>query len=213
MLSIAIESVVENYRAYRDYNTTTTQSDHGELLYTFVDFLRQKAAYDRIAWNLKPVVWAHEILVRRQCETAAEMWRQAFAERTAEAADLHLQRMNELGAEYGMLLPTIADRLAERFVRPLVIDRVRAMVDPAMHGKREQRRAAFAALEQEIADLAGEPHGAGLDVPDWLSALEDEVTEARSRLNHISSADRLSRRIGQVRLSWDEILEQLGEDE
>ena len=53
MLSIAIEAVVENYRAYRDYNTTTTQSDHGELLYTFVDFLRQRAAYDRVAWNLE----------------------------------------------------------------------------------------------------------------------------------------------------------------
>ena len=90
MLSIAIEAVVENYRAYRDYNTTTTQSDHGELLYTFVDFLRQRAAYDRVAWNLKPVVWAHEILVRHGREAAAEMWRQAFAERTSEAADLHI---------------------------------------------------------------------------------------------------------------------------
>ena len=50
-----------------------------------------------------------------------------------------------------------------------------------------------------------------LDVPDWLNALEDEVTAARSRLNHASSSDRLSRRIGQVCLSWTEILEQLGE--
>jgi hypothetical protein len=66
-------------------------------------------------------------------------------------------------------------------------------------------------LETEIAALASEPHGAGLDVPDWLSALEDEVTAARSRLNHASSSDRLSRRIGQVCLSWTEILEQLGE--
>jgi hypothetical protein len=212
LLSIAIEAVVENYRAYRDYNTTTTQSDHGELLYQFVDFLRQRAAYDRVAWNLKPVVWAHEILVRHKREAAAEMWRQAFAERTSEAADVHIKRLADLATEYGMQLPTIADRLSERFVRPLVIDRLRAMVEPSMNGDGRKSREAFDSLEREIGELAGEPHGAGLDVPDWLSALEDEVTSARSRLNHVSSSDRLSRRIGQVRLSWTEILEQLGEE-
>jgi hypothetical protein len=212
LLSIAIEAVVENYRAYRDYNTTTTQSDHGELLYQFIDFLRQRAAYDRVAWNLKPVVWAHEILVRHGREAAAEMWRQAFAERTSDAADIHLKRLAALAGEYGMQLPTISDRLNERFVRPLVIDRLRAMVEPSMSGAGRKSRESFESLEQEIAELAGEPHGAGLDVPDWLSALEDEVTAARSRLNHVSSTDRLSRRIGQVRLSWSEILEQLGEE-
>lgn len=212
LLSIAIEAVVENYRAYRDYNTTTTQSDHGEFLYQFVDFLRQRAAYDRVAWNLKPVVWAHEILVRHKREAAAEMWRQAFAERTSDAADIHIKRLADLAAEYGMQLPTIADRLSERFVRPLVIDRLRAMVEPSMNGDGRKSREAFESLEREIGELAGEPHGAGLDVPDWLSALEDEVTSARSRLNHVSSSDRLSRRIGQVRLSWTEILEQLGEE-
>jgi hypothetical protein len=181
------------------------------LLYTFVDFLRQRAAYDRVAWNLKPVVWAHEILVRHGRESAAEMWRQAFAERTAEAADLHLARLNELGSEYGMQLPTIADRLNERFIRPLLIDRLRAIVEPAMSGEMESRNAAFESLEREIVELADEPHGAGLDVPDWLSALEEEVTSARSRLNHVSSSDRLSHRIGQVKLPWDDILDQLGE--
>ena len=33
---------------------------------------------------------------------------------------------------YGMRLPTIADRIAERFIRPLAIDRMRALVRPAM---------------------------------------------------------------------------------
>jgi hypothetical protein len=210
MLSVAIEAVVENYRVYRDYNTTTTQSDHGEFLYQFVDFLRKRAEYDRVAWNLKPVVWAHEILVRHKREEAAAMWRHAFAERTSDAADMHQRRLNRLGTEYGMQLPTIADRMSERFIRPLVIDRLRAMVEPAMSGDGRRSRHAFELLESEIAELASEPHGAGLDVPDWLSALEDEVTAARSRLTHTSSSDRLSRRIGQVRLSFSEIMEQLG---
>jgi hypothetical protein len=111
-----------------------------------------------------------------------------------------------------MQLPTISDRLGERFVRPLIIDRLRAMVEPAMNGGGKSRQAAFEALEQEISELVSEPHGAGLDVPDWLTALEDEVTEARSRLSHVSSSDRLSRLIGQAPMSWDDILEQLGEE-
>lgn len=209
MLTLTLEIVVENYRAYRDYNTTTTQSDHGELLYNFVDFIRLRAEYDRVAWKLRPVVWAHEILVRHGRTLAAEMWRQAFVERTREVADDHLRRLVQLADEYGMQLPTISDRLEERFIRPLVIDQVRALVGPAMSEDAAEKRTAFTALEREITELASQPHGAGFEAPDWLTALEEEVTEARSRMTHVSSSDRLARRIGQVQLSWSELLEQL----
>lgn len=209
ILTLAIESVVDNYRAYRDYNTTTTQSDHGELIYTLIDFLRLRAAYDRVAWNLKPVVWAHEILIRRRRATAAEMWCQAFAERTAEAADGHLAQLEMLSQQHGMRLATVADRISERFVRPLLIDRVKALVEPALTASAEDNTEAFATLEREISSLSSEPTGAGLDLPDWLAALEDEVTKARSRFNHQPSADRLSHHIGQVRLSWQDMLSQI----
>src|SRR6185436_5250031 len=56
LVGLIIEAIVENYGEYKDYNSTTTQSDRGEMLYTFLDFLRLKASYDRIAWNLGPVV-------------------------------------------------------------------------------------------------------------------------------------------------------------
>ncbi|MEA1952351.1 MAG: hypothetical protein U9N87_13300, partial [Planctomycetota bacterium] len=46
-LGIIIESIVENYTAYMDYNSTTTQSDKGEMLYTLLDFLRLVTSYDR----------------------------------------------------------------------------------------------------------------------------------------------------------------------
>ena len=211
ILTLAIESVVENYRAYRDYNTTTTQSDRGELIYTLIDFLRLRAGYDRVAWNLKPVIWAHEILIRRRRALAAEMWCQAFAERTAEAADSHLDQLEKLSQQHGMTLATIADRISERFVRPLLIDRVKALVEPALTATGDDRAAAFTTLEREIASLSNEPSGAGLDLPDWLAALEDEVTTARSRFNHQPSSDRLAHHIGQVRLTWQELLEQLEE--
>ncbi len=210
-LSIAIEAVVENYRVYRDYNTTTTQSDHGDSLYMLVDYVRLRAAYDRVAWNLRPVVWAHEILVRHRRALAAEMWCQAFSERTAEAADAHLAQLHELDKKYGMQLASVAERVGERFVRPLLIDRVKALVEPALIAAEEQRQESFVALEREISSLASEPSGAGLDLPDWLAALEEEVTQARSRLNHQPSFDRLDRRIDQVQLSWPDLLEQLGE--
>ena len=212
-LGVAMEAVVENFRIYRDYNTTTTQSDHGELLYTLIDFLRIRASYDRVAWKLKPVVWAHEILVRQRRALAAEMWCQAFAERTQQAADKHVAKLEELSRKYGMRLATVSERINERFVRPLVIDRVKALVEPALSDDDDVREVAFTALEQEIADLAREPSGAGLDLPDWLAALEDEVTAARSRFNHQSSTDRLSHRIGQVQLSWNELLEQMDDYE
>jgi hypothetical protein len=212
-LTLALEAVVENYRVYRDYNTTTTQSDHGELLYMLIDFLRLRATYDRVAWNLKPVIWAHEILIRHRRLLAAEIWCQAFAERTTDAADAHLARLERLSQQYGMRLATIADRIGERFVRPLLIDRVRALVEPALTAEGAARQEAFDALEREIASLANEPSGAGLDLPDWLAAMEDEVTSARSRYSYQSLADRLNSRIGQVRLSWSELLEQLEEEE
>lgn len=207
-LTIAIEAVVENYREYRDYNTTTTHSDHGELLYTLVDFLRLRAGYDRVAWNLKPVVMAHEILLRQGRPAAAEMWQHALVERTAEAADENLARFNQLCEHFGMRLPSIAERLAERFTRPLAIDRVRALVEAAMAAAGTDDMAPFAALEQEIEGLGSEPIGAGLDVPDWLEALEEEVSIVRSAQRHREPSDDVLRRIEQVRLAWDEWLDQ-----
>ena len=211
-LTIAIEAVVENYREYRDYNTTTTHSDHGEMLYTLVDFLRLRAEYDRVAWNLRPVVMAHEILVRQNRPAAAEMWQQALAERTAEAADANLARFEELCDEYGIRLASVAERLGERFTRPLAIDRVRALVKPAMDAAGSGDRTAFAALEQEIESLSREPAGAGLDVPDWLAALEDEVSMVRCAKRHRDTGDDALRRIEQVRLGWDELQQQLAND-
>ncbi|HEY4235185.1 MAG TPA: hypothetical protein VGM76_17270, partial [Lacipirellulaceae bacterium] len=211
-LTIAIEAVVENYREYRDYNTTTTHSDDGAMLHTLIDFLRLRVAYDRVAWNLRPVVMAHEILVRQNRPAAAELWEQALADRTSEAADANQARFEELCERYGVRLPSVAERLAERFTRPLAIDRVRALVGPAMEAAGSADPTPFAALEQEIESLAREPAGAGLDVPDWLSALEEEVSMVRCAKRHGETSDELLRRIEQVRLSWDELQQQLAND-
>ncbi len=182
-LSVALEAVVENYAEYIDYNSTTTQSDRGDMLFTLLDYLRLRASYDRVAWNLLPVVLAHEVLVRSGHDEAADVWRTAVGERTASIADDHLKRFTKLNRKYGMRLPSIADRLGERFVRPLQVDRLCALIEPAMDeapGLAQPPDAAgeetsFARLDTGIEEFTREVSGAGFDVPSWLEALEQEV--------------------------------------
>jgi hypothetical protein len=179
-LSLVLEAIVENYGEYRDYNSTTTQSDRGELLYMLLDFLRLRTKYDRVCWNLKPVVIAHDILVRRGQDDAARLWRRALAERIGEEADQYLVQLAKLQKQYAMRMPTIADRLNERFIRPMAIDRIRALVQPAIaEARRGGPGPVFELLDEEIELLAREPTGVGLDVPLWITALEEEVVRAR----------------------------------
>ena len=138
-LELTIEAVVENYSVYVDYNSTTTQSDHGELLYTLLDFLRLLASYDRVAWNLRPIVLAHDVLIREGLDGTATLWREAVMKRSEAVADQNLQRYEQLVRRYGMRLPSVAERLGERFIRPLEIDRLRALGSPS-HGRVERIR-------------------------------------------------------------------------
>ena len=183
-LSIIIEAVVENYGEYIDYNSTTTQSDRGEMLYTLLDFLRLQSSYNRVAWNLRPVIVAHEVLVRSGQDQAAHIWRQAVAQRTADIANEHLKRFARLNRQYGMRLPSVAERLEERFVRPLTIDRLRALVRPAIEELRAGTEASsLQQLQEGIQPLIEEPAGVGFDVPGWLEAMEDELEVLRSGMD------------------------------
>lgn len=209
LLELTIEAVVENYAEYRDYNTTTTQSDRGELLYIFLDFLRLKASYDRVAWNLRPVVIAHEVLLQSGRAEAAVDWRRGIAQRSAPVADEHLQRYEQLCAKYGMRLRSVGDRLGERFVQPLAIDRLRAWVRPASEELRKgQPTRSFVELQREVAPFLETPEGVGLDVPTWLEALEDEVRRVRSGVPEEDEWGAASS-IPQVHLSLAEIRRQM----
>jgi hypothetical protein len=212
-LGIAIEAVVENYGEYIDYNSITTQSDRGDMLYTLLDFLRLRANYDRLAWNLRPVVLAHEVLVHCGCDGAAETWRRAVAERTADIAEEHLARFNRLCKKHGMRLPSIAERLDERFVRPLEIDRLCALVRPAVDEIRDDRGAgAVRQLGERIARFTQEPAGAGFELPSWLEALEQEMERIQWQADDEDdeALDPLVR-IPQVRLSRAEVERQVQE--
>ncbi len=212
-LTLVIEALVENYGEFRDFNTTTTQSDRGDLLYILLDWLRLKVSYDRIVWNIRPVAVAHEVLVRCGWHAVAEMWHRAIAERTEHIANWHLKRMDELTHQYGVRLSSIADHLAERLVRPLAIDRVRALVAPAMESARHERPpCAFDALEQELVEFIEHPSGAGLDVPAWLIALEEEVAQVERAQWTGGDPTDIDSPVAMVRLNWDDLLPQLPEE-
>jgi hypothetical protein len=211
LLTIVIETLIENYAEFKDYNSTTTQSDQGDLLYILLDFLRLRLGYERFAWNLRPVMMVHEVLVRRQKTATAELWRRAVTDRTCEAADWNLAQLRELNRKYGVRLPTIADRLGERFVRPLAVDRLRALIRPAVvELQTDGDRTAFSLLEQELREFTDNPCGSGLDVPAWLIALEDEARRVQAQTDRRSAIPpSLHERIPHVTLSWEEALNQM----
>jgi hypothetical protein len=214
-LGLVIEAIVENYAEYRDYNSTTTQSDRGDLLYSLLDFLRLRVHYERVAWHLKPVMIAHTVLVRRGRSGAAEMWRRALAERTGDLADTLQKRCAELRKKYAMRLPTVTDRVAERFIRPLAIDRVRALIKPAMDEVRgpsfpnASSGCAFELLEQETQELTAEPTGVGLDAPAWLLSLEQEVDAQLRAARYSDRSDESRLPLPQAALTIAEVLAQL----
>ncbi|PNY34520.1 hypothetical protein C2E31_22695 [Rhodopirellula baltica] len=181
-ITLVYESLIDHHSEYQDYNSTTTQSDRGDLVYMFLDFLRLRASYERIAWNLKPVMWAHEVLVGEGLEDAAMMWRRSLSERIGAEADKFVDRLRRMQKNYSMRMPTVADRILERFVQPMTIARMRALVLPAMQDAEAGTNIArFELLEAEAELLSRTPTGAGLDVPTWLAALEEEVDRLAKR--------------------------------
>jgi len=100
-----------------------------------------------------------------------------------------------------MRLPSIADRIGERFVRPLLVDRLRSLVRQSVAPiPRAKHRRAFAQLLRELEPLASEPSGVGFEVPDWLAALEEELDAMRSGSQRDPALD-MQQQIPQIRLS------------
>jgi hypothetical protein len=182
-LTIILESVLDHHAEYRDYNSTTTQSDRGEMIYMFLDFLRLRVRYERVSWNLRPVFLAHEVLVRNGCQQTAQQWRRALAERVGREANTYLNELAKLQERYAMMMPTVADRLNERFLKPMSIGRMRALVRPAMKQIQADDRpvsSAFELLLQEAHLNMREPSGVGFEIPEWLQSLHEEVDQILS---------------------------------
>ncbi|MDO5566617.1 MAG: hypothetical protein Q4G59_08165, partial [Planctomycetia bacterium] len=175
-LELILECIAENYSVYIDYNSTTTQSDHGDKLYMLVDMLRVLTAYERISWNLKPVYWIHETLIRGNLNEIASLWETNIARKSASLSKENLKHYHRLNEEYGIWLPSVYERLEERFVRPLRVDQMLGLVSQAIKDVRQAGPFdAFKKLEVLVEEFAASPMGVGFEVPDWLNDLEEEV--------------------------------------
>jgi hypothetical protein len=209
-ITCVLQAIVENYEEYKDYNTTTPQSDYGENLYLLLDFLRLKSAYDRQAWRLKPLFLAHATLARKGQPALALAWQTAFTGLTEELSGQFVERLKYLEQKHGVRLRTVADRIGEQFTRPLALDRVCALVEPAMTAAGpEVASSAFDALAAAIDPLASNPSGVGLDVPHWLRRLEAEVERIRSRATHAGTLPEDTLRVPRAVLTVDELRRQI----
>jgi hypothetical protein len=211
-LEIVLHAVIENYEEYKDYNTTTTQSDYGENLHVLLEFLRLKVAYERHAWQFRPLVLAHEVLARHGRTQTAILWEQSLTRVTSDLARRHLEQLDRLERIRGIRLNTIRDHLSERFIKPLALDRLCALIEPAMREAQQQgEKPSFARLRQELQAFTATPMGVGLDVPYWLRRLEMEVHRVQATRTTIAVLAEEFFRVPRRALSWDELQRQLGD--
>jgi hypothetical protein len=181
-LRFVLESIAENHAEYRDWNSTTTQSDRGEHLHILLDFLRIKAEYDRIAWTLRPVNMAHRVLARRGAVAAAEAWRGRMRDETRETAGDLTERLAKLEAFWGVRLASIADRVGRPFTATLEQDELEALVEPAVTELVSgEPPVAGVRLEERAEAFLGVASGSGVEVPEWLERLGNSVDRALER--------------------------------
>ncbi len=178
-LRLVLESVAENHAEYRDWNSTTTQSDRGECLHILLDYLRVKAEHDRIAWTLRPVNMAHRVLARRGVAAAAEAWRERLREETRDTAAGFVGRLDQLEGHWSVRLASIADRVRRPFTAMLEQDELEALVEPAVAELvAGEPQGAAAAFEAKAGTFLGVASGSGVEVPDWLERLGSAVDRA-----------------------------------
>jgi hypothetical protein len=197
-MRLALECIAENHAEYRDWNSTTTQSDRGECLHILLEFLLIKAEYERIAWTLRPVNMAHRVLARTGVPAAAEAWRGRMREETADTAAEITDKLAKLEAQWGVRLACIADRVRRPFTAVLEQDDLEALVEPAVGELVCGAPAgAGARFEERAAGFIGVAGGSGVEIPDWLDRLGTTVdreldsvgTDGRSQRALVSLPD------------------------
>jgi len=190
-LRLVLESIAENHAEYRDWNSTTTQSDRGECLHILLDYLRVKAEHDRIAWTLRPVNMAHRVLARRGAGAAGEAWRERLREETRDTAAALVEKLASLEGHWSVRLASIADRVRRPFTASLEQDELEALVEPAVAELvRGEPAGAGAALEAKATAFLGVASGSGVEVPDWLDRLGVAIDRAIERADAGTAAGR-----------------------
>jgi len=191
MLELIYGTVVDKFDRFLEYNTTTTQSDYGNKFHVLLDFLRVEAAYDRGAWEKIPDSIVHRALAMDgRTELLTRLEEQLEADSRQEA-DEHLGELQKLEEQYGVHLPSISDRLHERFVKPLAVNRMLALVKPSMQTATSGQEAVsrFEQLRREIDSYMENTAGSAVDIPQWLQDVEREVSRLEMPSDYIRPAE------------------------
>lgn len=182
MLDVVVETLLERYGQFIDYNTTTTQSDCGENLYILFDFLRLLGEYDRLAWDIRPFINAHNVMVREKNYDVADSWFESIEDRSAYQAKQFIRRYRKLCLKHGIIVKTVADRLEERFVKPMAINKLCALLEPAIQESRAGAETpSFTKFLELVKEFTAEASGTGYEPPAWLEEIEDEINSYRNR--------------------------------
>jgi hypothetical protein len=188
-LKLVLEGIAENHAEYRDWNSTTTQSDRGECLHILLDYLRVKAEHDRIAWTLRPVNMAHRVLARRGAVAAAEAWRARLRDETRDTVAALVARLDALETHWSVRLASVSDRIRRPFTTTLEQDELEALVEPAVAELVTGAPAgAGAVLEAKAEAFLGVASGSGVEVPEWLDGLATAVDRCLERAEAASTA-------------------------
>jgi hypothetical protein len=178
-----------------------------------LEFLRLKSSYERHAWQFRPLILVHEVLARRGRTAAAVQWEESLAQLTRDLAQQHLDQLARLERARGVRLSTIADRLNERFIKPLALDRLCALIEAAMQaaqrGEPLEPSSPFTRLQEEIESYTATPVGVGLDVPFWLRRMEMEVNRVQATHTTVALLAENFFRIPRRALKHDELERQL----
>jgi hypothetical protein len=205
---LVLESVAENHAEYRDWNSTTSQSDRGEYLHILLDFLRIKAEYDRISWTLRPVGMAHRVLARRGETEAAAAWRDRMREETAATSEGLKRRLAEIESTWGLRLASVADCVQRPFTAVLEQDELESLVEPAVRELRAGGPVPAAdALEKRAESFLGLAAGSGVEVPEWLEQLGRCVDAAIEHRVEISPVGRLPEALEWQPIDWSTLQE------
>jgi hypothetical protein len=153
---------------------------------------------------------AHQVLADANRGDLAASWQEAFERLTGELAGQYETQLNQLDQAHGIRLRTVADRIHERFVKPLALDRLCALIEPAMEeASQEGKKRAFAALQREIKPFVATPTGVGLDVPEWLRRMEEEVRKVHGSQSSLAMLAEKLLRVPRLDVSLPEIRQQL----
>ena len=152
-----------------------------------MDFLRVEAVYDRDAWERIPDSIVHRSLAMAGKQSALTLLEDSFEEASREEANRHVECLQKLEQDYGVHLPGVADRINERFTKPLAVNRMLALIKPTMRPEIDDKEAheKFERLQREIESYMEDIAGSAIDIPQWLQDVGREVNRLEAPSDYI----------------------------